>query len=171
MTEFAKFLAREGICRVEETDKGLHISWIDNSPDALRRQEALRKRERMDKGAEEREQRLILDQVERAQEVARDEDEDSEARELQRTEGEKITLNFGMKAAAPRPPTPPTNTTDEIFTSERLTAPSNEVPDTTTPPAENAPAAIKMSFGSTASKPKNVFAMKKNPLAAKKSKA
>ena len=31
------------------------ISWIDNSPDALRGQDALRKKERQDKGDEERE--------------------------------------------------------------------------------------------------------------------
>ncbi|KAJ8613093.1 hypothetical protein MRB53_037145 [Persea americana] len=108
LTEFAKHLGREGICRVEETDKGLHIAWIDNSPEALRRQDAIRKRERMDKGDEEREQRLIEEQVERAHE-SRLEDEDDEARALQRTEGEKITLNFGSKPTTTRPLTPPTS--------------------------------------------------------------
>lgn len=56
MTEFAKHLGREGLCRVEDLDKGLHIAWIDNSPEALRRQDAIRKKERQDKGDEQREQ-------------------------------------------------------------------------------------------------------------------
>ena len=27
LTEFALWLGREGICRIEENDKGLHIAW------------------------------------------------------------------------------------------------------------------------------------------------
>ncbi len=59
LTDFAKFLGREGICRVEENEKGLHIAWIDNSTEALRKQDALRRQEAMEKGDEEREQRMI----------------------------------------------------------------------------------------------------------------
>ncbi|KMU84920.1 KIN17 protein [Coccidioides immitis H538.4] len=102
LTEFAKYLGREGICRVEEGEKGIFISWIDNSPEALRRQDAIRKRERQDRGDEEREKKLIEDQIKRAQ---RDKDAtgttDGDAPEapkkLQRVEGEKITLNFASK--------------------------------------------------------------------------
>lgn len=70
LTEFAKFLGREGVCRVEEGERGLEVSWIDNSPEALRRQAAIRKRERQDKGDEEREQKLIQEQVRRARQDA-----------------------------------------------------------------------------------------------------
>lgn len=176
MTEFAKFVSREGICRVEETDKGLHIAWIDNSPEALRRQDAIRKKERMDKGDEEREQRLIQEQVERAQENARAEQEqDSETRELQRTEGEKIKLSFGVKSAASKLPTPPRTANEESSGDETTKATADEAPETVTPPVEEPSkpteaqtAPVKMSFGATSSKPKNVFAAKKNPLATKK---
>lgn len=70
LTEFAKFLGKEGVCRVEEGDRGLEVSWVDNSPEALRRQAAILKRERQDKGDEEREQKLIQEQVRRAREDA-----------------------------------------------------------------------------------------------------
>ncbi|KAI5296264.1 hypothetical protein KEM52_004819 [Ascosphaera acerosa] len=71
LTEFAKFLGKEGLCRVEEQEeKGLFISWIDNSPEALRRQDALRKKERQDRGDEQREQRMIEEQIRRAREDA-----------------------------------------------------------------------------------------------------
>ncbi|ATY66808.1 C2H2 finger domain-containing [Cordyceps militaris] len=103
LTEFAKHLGREGICRVEENDKGIHISWIDNSPDALKRQEALRRKEAQNQGDEQVEQRIIREQIKRAQAnaTAREQDvpQDVEDRGLKKQEGEKITLSFsGNKA-------------------------------------------------------------------------
>jgi len=70
LTDFAKYLGREGICRVEEKEEdGIFIAWIDNSPEAIRR------RERLQKGIREQEdglmeQREIQKQVERAHQNA-----------------------------------------------------------------------------------------------------
>lgn len=106
LTEFAKHLGREGICRVEETDKGLNIAYIDTSPEALRRQEALRRKEAQDKGDEEWEQRMLKEQIRRAQRdkeargaggLAQEEGEPAEDRGLQRQDDGKITLSFGAK--------------------------------------------------------------------------
>lgn len=176
LTEFAKHLGREGICRVEETEKGLHIAWIDNSPEAMRRQNALRKRERMEKGDEEWEQRLIQEQIERAQAKvdAGEADEDNETRTLKRVEGEKVSLKFGAKPGpVTKPPTPP-QTSDERSGSEEAAGEGSDAgvkagtpPSEKTPPLEVKPAVPKVSFDSKASKGKNVFAAKKNPLAAK----
>ncbi|KAF4919685.1 KIN17-like protein [Colletotrichum viniferum] len=105
LTEFAKHLGREGICRVEETEKGLHIAWIDNSPEALKRQEALRRKEAQDRGNEEVEQMMIREQIKRAQKQAeargeKDEKDEDKEKGLQRAEGEKISLSFGAKPKA-----------------------------------------------------------------------
>ena len=35
LTEFVKHLGRTGVARVDETEKGWFIAWIDNSPKAL----------------------------------------------------------------------------------------------------------------------------------------
>lgn len=116
LTEFAKHLGREGLCRVEDNEKGLHISWIDNSPEALRRQDAIRKKERQDKGDEEREQRLIKEQIERAEldaEEKANDSEDDQLRALKREEGEKITLNFGNKQKEAKNAVTPVSSTDE----------------------------------------------------------
>ncbi|KAF3154245.1 hypothetical protein EYR41_000345 [Orbilia oligospora] len=96
LSEFVKILGREGICRVEENEKGLFISYVDRSPEALARQEAIRKKERQDRGDEEREQRQIKAQIERAnKEKAVKNSEDGEiATGLQKTE-EKIKISFG----------------------------------------------------------------------------
>ena len=107
LTEFAKYLGRESICRVEEKDDGFYIAWIDDSPEALKRREALRRKELQDKGDEEREQMMLNEQIRRAQKgtalrnESRDQ-EDAESKELVRQEGEKVKLSFGSK------PTPKT---------------------------------------------------------------
>lgn len=38
LTEFVKHLGRTGVARVEETEKGWFLAWIDNSPKALAKQ-------------------------------------------------------------------------------------------------------------------------------------
>ncbi|PGH23199.1 hypothetical protein AJ80_02729 [Polytolypa hystricis UAMH7299] len=193
LTEFAKYLGREGICRVEEGDKGgLHVAWIDNSPDALRRQAALRKRERQDRGDEEREQKLIEDQIRRAhrdKEAAGldDTDVDETSRALQVSEGEKIKLNFGVKPAAAvdtKSPTPESakGAESESPTTSTPAPPSSEDKEPSAPPAEKQQPQQQqqqqqqqqpIKFGAISTKPKNVFATaaRKNPLAAGKRKA
>ncbi|CAK7208275.1 hypothetical protein SCUCBS95973_000047 [Sporothrix curviconia] len=127
LTEFAKYLGREGICRVEENEKGIFISWIDTSPEALKRQEALRRKEAQDRGDEEWEQRMLKAQIDRATQAARekkkqdggpaDNDEDDEEEKekkhmLQREEGAKVKLSFGTaKPAATQSPPKPAATT------------------------------------------------------------
>ncbi|KAK5204428.1 hypothetical protein LTR47_009210 [Exophiala xenobiotica] len=195
LTEFAKYLGREGICRVDEDEKNedrggasaLTISWIDNSPEALRRQDALRKKERQDRGDEEREQRMIQEQIRKAKRegrgaTAEEEGEDSEDLEgtegegFKRKDGEKIVLSFGAKKSSPeaaQPPTPPLSDKDETSSDkDKATSPASPSEST---PAEPATAAssdpvdsgskisekkqpFSMSFGASTAKPKNVFA-------------
>ncbi|KAM3418183.1 hypothetical protein BST61_g6386 [Cercospora zeina] len=70
LTEFAKFLGREGICRVEEGERGLEIAWVDDSAEAVRRKEDIRRKDRLAKGDEDVESRLLEQQIRRAREEA-----------------------------------------------------------------------------------------------------
>ncbi|KAH6686224.1 zinc finger protein RTS2 [Plectosphaerella plurivora] len=171
LTEFAKHLGREGICRVEETDKGLHVAWIDNSPEALRRQEELRRKDVQDRGNEEVEQMMIREQIKRAQQAealrggpgaAKSAEDDEEGHMLKREEGEKIKLSFGAKPAAHTP-----KAGEPITSGEKSASPAGESGQETKPtPAPEKPAAGGISLKMTA-KPqtKNVFAAaKKNAL-------
>lgn len=190
LSQFAVHLGREGICRVEETEKGLFVAWIDNSPDTMRKREAVMKKERQDKGDEEREQQQIQEQVERArQNVEKGEEISPEAKMLQRKEGEKVKLNigFGAKSSAdaksekPAPGTEPPEQNESSMNTPDDTTPATATPEAAStespapapapaPPADAVPAPkISMSFGGD-KKPKNVFATaaKKNPLAGKK---
>lgn len=178
LTEFAKYLGREGICRVEDTEKGLHIAWIDNSPEALRRQDALRKKERQDKGDEEREQRLIREQIARAELDASDKRQHDSTREgddggeLRREEGEKIKLDFGTKAKDAKKSPAPTVVEEsqkagqlEDLLLQGVESAQMSVTNEAKPPPEK----ISLKVGLN-SKPKNVFAAtKKNALASTKS--
>ncbi|KAG9621072.1 zinc finger protein RTS2, partial [Aureobasidium melanogenum] len=109
LTEFVKYLGREGICRVEEGERGLEIAWVDDSPEALRRREMVRKKEAMEKGDEERETRMLEAQIKRAQEKKRQQeeddrlkhrDQDEEARPKKAQEGPlSFSLGLGSKPA------------------------------------------------------------------------
>lgn len=201
LTNLAQYLGREGICRVDEEEPGengrggIFISWIDNSPEALRRQEAIRKKERQDRGDEEREQMLIRAQIARAQrDKGIDGDDDSgdegndQTRELKREAGEKLKLSFAPKiSSTPKPPNPSIMDKDNpsaISADQQADPKSSAAPSTSTslaaspssplsrPPSQDfstpAPSTPQISI-----KPKNVFnsVKKPNPLAGKKSSA
>ncbi|KAJ5618711.1 hypothetical protein N7528_006822 [Penicillium herquei] len=162
LTQFAQYLGKNGICRVEETEKGLFVAWIDNSPETMRKREAIQKKEREEKNDEQREQKLIKDQVERARKAAEERDaaaaaeEDPDAKMLQRAEGEKMTLNLGLG---------PKKDTESPAAKDESGAESPAAGTSAAAPA--APTKFAMSFG--APKSKNVFSTaKKNPLAGKK---
>uniref|UniRef100_A0A8H7NGD1 C2H2-type domain-containing protein n=1 Tax=Bionectria ochroleuca TaxID=29856 RepID=A0A8H7NGD1_BIOOC len=89
LTDFAQYLGKQGICRVEENEKGIHISWIDDSPEAIR-------------GTRSSSSALLREQIKRAQanSAKPTEEANEEDRELKRDEGEKIKLSFGAKPAA-----------------------------------------------------------------------
>ncbi|KAI0683259.1 domain of Kin17 curved DNA-binding protein-domain-containing protein [Cytidiella melzeri] len=105
LTEFIKHLGRTGVARVDETEKGWFIAWIDNSPKALAKQEASMKKERLTTSDEQRERMLIAEQIERAQAEAggsgsSESPPPPEEAGLKRDEGEKLVLSFAPKAPA-----------------------------------------------------------------------
>ncbi|KLU84939.1 zinc finger protein RTS2 [Magnaporthiopsis poae ATCC 64411] len=192
LTEFAKHLGREGICRVEENEKGIHIAWIDDSPEALRRQEALRRKEAQDRGDEEWEQRMLKAQIKRAQKDAatragvKEGDEEGENGKeegglLRKDEG-KIKLSIGAPkstaaaaptkdkpAAAADQPTAGTSTDDTSTETSETGAAAAPTDETTSIPDQNASSTtnakpVLLKLGVQPQK-KNVFAAaKKNAL-------
>ena len=98
LTEFTKHLGRSGIVNVDETEKGLYISWIDNSPQALARQEAVQKKERQHMDDEQRERKLLAEQIERAK--AQENDNEGEKKESileKNPESGPLKLNLSTK--------------------------------------------------------------------------
>ncbi|KAF2090944.1 hypothetical protein K490DRAFT_33989 [Saccharata proteae CBS 121410] len=188
LTEFGKYLGRDGICRVSEDEKGngLEVAWIDNSPEALRRQDAMRKKERAERGDEEREQKVIEAQIEKAKKAAKADADRQEESILKRQDGEKIQLSF--KPTGAKPPTPP-HSADNVAVAnpegspDATVTPGDAARAATTPPqdGDNSIALPKasttqqpvtkptfsMSFGGAKTKT-NPLSGKGNPLAGKK---
>ncbi|KAJ1729959.1 hypothetical protein LPJ61_003267 [Coemansia biformis] len=69
LSEFVKHLGRSGKCRVEDSERGWMVSWIDTSPEALARQAAIQKKELQEMDDEQREQKLLQEQIERARQT------------------------------------------------------------------------------------------------------
>ncbi|KAJ4476972.1 domain of Kin17 curved DNA-binding protein-domain-containing protein [Lentinula edodes] len=111
LTEFIKHLGRTGVARVDETEKGWFIAWIDNSPKALAKAEASMKKERATTSDEQRERTLIAEQIERAAAEAGPSRSETPPEDLglKRDEGaEKVVLSLSAKAAdAPNSVSPP----------------------------------------------------------------
>lgn len=67
LTEFVKYLGRTGKCKVEETPKGWFITYIDRDSETLFKEKQKNKRIRADLAEEEKQEREILKQIERAE--------------------------------------------------------------------------------------------------------
>ncbi|EPY51650.1 hypothetical protein SPOG_00075 [Schizosaccharomyces cryophilus OY26] len=130
LTEFCKFLGRQSICRVEETEKGFFISYIDKNPEALRRAEANRKRELQEKSDEETHLRLLNEQIQRAKEAYTmqhaDEENKSISHELQRPENQGVQLQLSSSTPSTNEkPFSENNLSDTSSLSPKLAAPTS----------------------------------------------
>uniref|UniRef100_A0A670YZP1 Kin17 DNA and RNA binding protein n=1 Tax=Pseudonaja textilis TaxID=8673 RepID=A0A670YZP1_PSETE len=65
LTDFTKWLGREGLCKVDETPKGWYIQYIDRDPETIRRQQEQEKKKKQDLDDEEKTARFIEQQVRR----------------------------------------------------------------------------------------------------------
>lgn len=71
LTEFVKWLGREGKCVVDETEKGWFVQYIDRDPETIAMQEALAKKEKMDKDDSEKMMEFLEKQIERGKELGK----------------------------------------------------------------------------------------------------
>ena len=96
LTGFVRYLGKTGKVIADETEKGWFITYIDRDPDTIARQEALAKKEKLDKDDQERVAHYIEKQVERAKQTCKE--EEVIYTELKReNEEEKIQIQLGPK--------------------------------------------------------------------------
>jgi DNA/RNA-binding protein KIN17 len=191
LTEFAKFLGREGVCRVEEGERGLEISFIDDSPEAVARREDVKRKERQAKGDEDLESRLLNQQIKRAKDAAKEKEKlEAEQRrggeEVQKpepvetsVEPVKLSLSLGARAAPKaaelaKEPEPDAPVAIDTFSAQDSTpVPHSDKQDTPsqTPaapsPAPTAPPKISLG-GLMGKKPNALLGKRPNALAGKK---
>lgn len=99
LTDFTKWLGREGLCKVDETPKGWYIQYIDRDPETIRRQLELEKKKKQDLDDEEKTAKFIQEQVRRGLEGK--EQETPIFTELSReNDEEKVTFNLNKGACS-----------------------------------------------------------------------
>ncbi|KAL4185513.1 hypothetical protein AMTRI_Chr10g231070 [Amborella trichopoda] len=86
LTEFVKYLGRTGQCKVEETPKGWFMTYIDRDSETLFKERLKNKRLRSDAAEEEKQEREIMKQIERAEQFIPKSQEPNETLKLQREE-------------------------------------------------------------------------------------
>lgn len=103
LTDFTKWLGREGFCKVDETPKGWYIQYIDRDPETIRRQEEQARKKKQELDDEERSARMIEEQVRKGRE-GKDTDEAPVYTELKReSEEEKVAFNLGACSSVAGP--------------------------------------------------------------------
>ncbi|MED6137953.1 DNA/RNA-binding protein kin17 [Stylosanthes scabra] len=106
LTEFVKYLGRTGKCKVEETPKGWFITYIDRDSETLFKERMKNKRIKADMVEEEKQEKEIMKQIEKAAQLMQrpDTTESDQAsqveapRELNVEDGVKIGFSLGASA-------------------------------------------------------------------------
>lgn len=103
LTEFIKYLGKTGKCKVEETPKGWFITYIDRDSETLFKEKMKNKRIKADIADEEKLEKEIQRQIERAEQMIpvdkAGEEEEIKSRILEKNDGEgekKIKLSLGL---------------------------------------------------------------------------
>ncbi|XP_071447193.1 DNA/RNA-binding protein KIN17 [Hetaerina americana] len=125
LTEFVKWLGREGKCVVDETEKGWYVQYIDRDPETIALQEALAKKEKMDKDDEEKMMHFIQKQIEEGKQKAKGSEGSSAPTELMRGDSEEpLKLNLSLKGKSGgeeefKPPVPVSSRLKEVEGGQR----------------------------------------------------
>lgn len=104
LTDFVKWLGKEGHCKVDQTEKGWFIAFIDRDPETIERQKAAEAKERMEMDDEERQAKLLERQIER--ERARKVDEAGPVFTELKRENEEEKVAFSMPTTKKKEPLP-----------------------------------------------------------------
>lgn len=70
LTDFVKWLGRQGICTVDETEKGWFVQYIDRDPETIALQEAMAKKQKMDKDDSEKMMEFLEKQIARGKDLS-----------------------------------------------------------------------------------------------------
>ncbi|CDY08242.1 BnaA05g13770D [Brassica napus] len=94
LTEFVKYLGKTGKCKVDETPKGWFITYIDRDSETLFKERLKNKRVKSDLAEEEKQEREIQKQIERASEMFND-GEKKKDEDLSLKSGVKVGFSLG----------------------------------------------------------------------------
>ncbi|XP_069764325.1 DNA/RNA-binding protein KIN17 isoform X1 [Narcine bancroftii] len=99
LTDFTKWLGREGYCKVDETPKGWYIQYIDRDPETICRQQELEKKKKQELDDEERNAKFIEELVRRGKE-GKEEDVPVFTELKRENEEEKVAFNLNKGSSS-----------------------------------------------------------------------
>ncbi|XP_030197347.1 DNA/RNA-binding protein KIN17 [Gadus morhua] len=100
LTDFTKWVGKEGLAKVDETPKGWYIQYIDRDPETIRRQEELERKKKQDLDDEERGAKFIEEQVRRGKDGREPEEAPTFTELIRENEEEKIAFNMASSSVA-----------------------------------------------------------------------
>lgn len=86
---FVRSLGQRNICKIDETERGWFVQWIDTSSKNAAQQDAIRKQERLKEDQEEEDRKMIQEQVQRGKASSSSKASSSMYTDLQRTSGDE----------------------------------------------------------------------------------
>lgn len=92
LSDYVQHLGRQGICVVDQTEKGWFVTYIDRDPETMRRQEEIQKKNKLETDDRERQKRFLEKQMARARELG--DAPKHEATDLIRNEDEVVKMSF-----------------------------------------------------------------------------
>ncbi|KAG8235106.1 hypothetical protein J437_LFUL015533 [Ladona fulva] len=125
LTEFVKWLGREGKCVVDETEKGWYVQYIDRDPDTIKLQEAMIKKEKMDKDDQEKMMLFIQKQIEKGKEGSKPKDA-SYTELVREKEDEPLKLELNLKGKSTKE-TKTVKVEDGVNLKDLLPGPSSNI--------------------------------------------
>lgn len=121
LTDFVKWLGREGKCVVDETEKGWFVQYIDRDPETIALQEAMAKKEKMEKDDSEKMMEFLEKQIERGKEIGNV--DTNKPTELVRDEhSEPISINIPTF----KKPETKANSSSKTFVNSKLITKSDQ---------------------------------------------
>ncbi|VFQ61958.1 unnamed protein product [Cuscuta campestris] len=117
LTEFVKYLGRTGKCKVDETPKGWFITYIDRDSETLFKEKMKNKRKKADIAEEEKQERAIKRQRERAEQLLTNSEDSEQILIPGRLEGDdqKVKLSLGSSSKPPNDKYRPDSSSRSVF--------------------------------------------------------
>ncbi|CAF1342668.1 unnamed protein product [Adineta steineri] len=91
---YVRWLGSQGLCEIEETERGWYVTLIDKDADSVRREMDAEKKEKMNLSDEQRRQQLIAEQIRRDQERGIQHAEPVYTEFVRTDEEEKVQVTF-----------------------------------------------------------------------------
>ncbi|CAF1354824.1 unnamed protein product, partial [Adineta ricciae] len=124
---YVRWLGSQGLCEIEQTERGWYVTLIDKDPDSVRREMDSEKKQKMDLDDEQRRQKLIAEQIKRDQERGIQQPEPVYSDLVRKDEDEKVQVTFNQMVVAEKKKTLPTSIL--VTSSKKRQTTTDETPD------------------------------------------